>query len=318
MPARARQRRGGGTANFTASESARVGPRRRLASAGVVARARRAAPRRRTDGGGADADRDDRRPAGVQHGRLAERGDAVLAGELVGPAGARDDEHRRLRRPAGGDAGGATARRAACRPCRTTSVSAWRPAASSPVVRHRRRQGDAAAAAAARQRPLRRRGGGERRGDAGHDLALDAGGGERLELFLEAAEDARVAALEAHDARAALRVLHEQGVDRVLAGVLAPAARRVRHAGEAALADVDPARVRRELRAAPGRRANRRARRRPRCRRCAPRTVIRSACAGAGADEDDADVVARRRDARHAEAAAPRRKRGSGSITSPW
>ena len=97
------------------------------------------------------------------------------------------------------------------------------------ALRHRRRQGDAAAGAAARQRPLRRGGGGERGGDAGDDLALDAGGGERLELFLEAAEDARVAALQANDARAALRVLDEEGVDRVLAGVLAR--RRAAHAG---------------------------------------------------------------------------------------
>ena len=39
----------------------------------------------------------------------------------------------------------------------------------------------------------------DRRGDAGHDLERDAGGRERLRLLAAAAEDERVAALEAHD-----------------------------------------------------------------------------------------------------------------------
>ena len=183
-------------------------------------------------------------------------------------------------------------------------------------MRHRRRQGDAAAGAAARQRALRRGGGGERGGDAGDDLAFDAGGGERLELFLEAAEDARVAALQANDARAARRVLDEQGVDRVLARVLAAAARRVRHAREAALADVDPARVRREL-------AQRRVGERIEEDDVGVLQPLRAAhrdevgLARAGADEGDA-AGARGRDARHADASASRRKRGNGSIRSPW
>ncbi len=40
--------------------------------------------------------------------------------------------------------------------------------------------------------------------------------------------------------------------------------------------------------------------------------------AGTSADEGDANVGARRRDTRHAEASPRRRKRGSGSIRSPW
>jgi hypothetical protein len=127
-------------------------------------------------------------------------------------------------------------------------VSAW-PAAGGEarVVRHRRRQRDAAAIAAAGERPLRRRGRGERGGDARDDLGRDARRGERLELLLEAAEHARVAPLQAHDARARGRVLHEQGVDRRLARVLgAGAGARMRHAAKAALADVDPARLGRE------------------------------------------------------------------------
>ena len=112
---------------------------------------------------------------------------------------------------------------------------------------HRRRQGDAAAAAAPGERALRRRGGGQRRGDAGHDLALDPGLGQGLELFLEPAEHARVAALQPHHHAAFAGVLHQQGVDRRLAGVLgARLAAAVRHAAKAALADVDPARLRRE------------------------------------------------------------------------
>ncbi len=156
----------------------------------------------------------------MEHGRVAERRDAVLARELVGPAGARDDERRRCRRPARGDEAARERGELLAGHVERLGVGV---AAGDEVaaLRHRRRESDAATGAAPRQRPLRRGGGGERGGDAGDDLALDAGGGERLELFLEAAEDARIAALEADDARAALRVLDEEGVDRVLAGVFA-------------------------------------------------------------------------------------------------
>jgi hypothetical protein len=76
--------------------------------------------------------------------------------------------------------------------------------------------------------------GGERGGDAGDDLAFDSGRGERRQLLFQTPEDARVAALQAHDARAALRVAHQQHVDlRLPDGVVEPA-----------LADVDPARLR--------------------------------------------------------------------------
>ena len=150
-------------------------------------------------------------------------------------------------------------------------MSACAAGAQLAFARHRRRQADAAAAAAARQRALRRGGGGDRRGDAGHDFAFDAGGGERFELFFEPAEHARVAALEAHDALAHFaRVLDEQRVDRRLAGAVA----------EAALADVDPVRLRREL---AQRRVGERIEQHDvglREQARAPRTVIRSAAPG--------------------------------------
>src|ERR1051326_6611401 len=82
------------------------------------------------------------------------------------------------------------------------------------------------------------RGAGDGRGDARHDLEGDAGGGELLRLFAAAAEDERIAALEADDALPILRLGHEQRVDLVLR-------QRVR-AG--ALADVDDLRRLREAR----------------------------------------------------------------------
>ena len=105
-------------------------------------------------------------------------------------------------RPAGRDEAARRARRAACRPCRTTRCRRGgrrraRRSSSSPSSGRRcgRCRGASAAVRVGR--------GGERGGDAGDDLALDAGGGERLQLFLEAAEDARVAALQARRRAAA-------------------------------------------------------------------------------------------------------------------
>ena len=122
----------------------------------------------------------------------------MVARQLVGPAGARDDRHRRVRRPAGGDEPARQRGELLAGHVEDLGVGVA-AGVELAVVGHRRRQGDAAAAAAPGERALRRRGGGQRRRDAGHDLALDAGGGQRLELFLEAAEDARVAALQADD-----------------------------------------------------------------------------------------------------------------------
>ena len=77
---------------------------------------------------------------------------------------------------------------------------------------------------------------------------------QRERLFAAAPEHERVAALEAHDAQPAPRVLDEQAVEHVLLDRL-PAG---------ALADVEPARARRERAHLLGRRARRRAPDRPR------------------------------------------------------
>ena len=88
--------------------------------------------------------------------------------------------------------------------------------------------------------------------DARHDFERDAGAAQHPQFLAAAAEDERVAALEAHDRAAAARVFDQQGVDP-----------RLRHRRAAAfLADVD-ARRRRDApaparRPTPGRRAARR------------------------------------------------------------
>ena len=56
----------------------------------------------------------------------------------------------------------------------------------------------------------------EGRGHAGHDLERNAGVGQRFGLFAAAAEDERIAALEAHDGEAAARALDQHGADLVL------------------------------------------------------------------------------------------------------
>ena len=58
---------------------------------------------------------------------------------------------------------------------------------------------------------------GDRRGDPGHDLVGDAGLAQRLRLLAAAAEDERVAALEAHDERARAAVL-DQRLRRLVLG----------------------------------------------------------------------------------------------------
>ena len=59
--------------------------------------------------------------------------------------------------------------------------------------------------------------------DAGDDLELDPGGGERLGLLAAAAEHERVAALEPHDAAARARALDHQRLDLLLlASALSP------------------------------------------------------------------------------------------------
>ena len=105
------------------------------------------------------------------------------------------------------------------------------------VLCHRRAEGDASAAAAACQRPPRRGRRGQRSGDARHHLAFDALCGQRFELFFQPAEQARVAALETHHQRMPAGHAHEQRVDGGLS----------RGMREAALADVEPLRLRRQL-----------------------------------------------------------------------
>jgi hypothetical protein len=148
------------------------------------------------------------------------------------------------------------------------------------AARHRRGQGPAAAAAAPRQRAQRGGGRRQRGRDARHHLGANARLGQRLQLFFEAAEDARVAPLQAHHGVPVLRMAHEQGVDAGLA----------RGVAEPALADVDPARLRRQ-------RAQRRVGQRVVQHDLGLRQALRAAhgdqvgCAGAGADEDDRSRV---------------------------
>jgi hypothetical protein len=74
------------------------------------------------------------------------------------------------------------------------------------------------------------------RRDPGHHLAFDAGLRARGQLFLEPPEDVRVAALEPRHAPALPCLLHQHRVDAGLARAVA----------EAALAHVDPLRIRRQ------------------------------------------------------------------------
>ena len=91
---------------------------------------------------------------------------------------------------------------------------------------------------------------GNRAGDAGNDLAGNAGRGERQRLFPAASEDERIAALEPDDAMAAARLANHQPVDRVLPN------RRT----SGALADEEPPRARGVAQRRRSRPARRRAR----------------------------------------------------------
>ena len=86
---------------------------------------------------------------------------------------------------------------------------------------------------AVRERHAQRRGGGQPRGDAADDAHVDAGFVQGLQLLAAAAEDERIAALEAHDLLALARRRHHQLVDEALR----------RAAAAAALAHVDDARA---------------------------------------------------------------------------
>jgi hypothetical protein len=187
-------------------------------------------------GARAAADDDHRGASGVQHRRLRELFEDVLAVQAVGAAGARHDADRGVAGPAGGEQAPAEFAELAPGHVEHLGVGMAR-AARHPLAGHRGAQADAAADAAPRQRALRIGGGGQRRGDAGNHLGLEPGRGDRLQFFLEAAEHARVAALEPHDQRVAQPVAHQQRIDHVLR----------RAAVKTALADVDPARPRREL-----------------------------------------------------------------------
>ncbi len=72
---------------------------------------------------------------------------------------------------------------------------------------------DAGGEVAVGEGDARVRGDPERRGDAGHDLERDARGREGLGLLGAAAEQERIAALEAHDAEPRAREIDERGVD---------------------------------------------------------------------------------------------------------
>jgi hypothetical protein len=89
-----------------------------------------------------------------------------------------------------------------------------------------REEGDAACHAALGQRLQGRGGGGDGRRDAGDDFDLDAGFLERAEFLVGAAEQHRIAALQAHDALVVPRGVDEFVIDdglrrRALAGALA-------------------------------------------------------------------------------------------------
>ena len=226
----ARRRRGAGTRTFTcrgrrlrrcegaASASARSGLRR--------ARCRWRRPREPTEGSRADADRDNRRPTGRPHRRVVRAWRRCARGDLVRQP-ARETTSADVCGPAAATSG-ATGPRAACRPCRPLGVgcAAGRELAG---LRHRRRQGDAAAGAA---------------GVSGRCVAAAAASAavtpvDDLALHAAAASASSsprvgrrrsVAALEAHDVDAALRMLDEEALMCPGGVLLAAAARRVRHA----------------------------------------------------------------------------------------
>jgi hypothetical protein len=56
----------------------------------------------------------------------------------------------------------------------------------------------------------------ESRRDSGHDLELDARGGERLCLLASSAEHQRIAALQAHDAPSRARARDDERVDGLM------------------------------------------------------------------------------------------------------
>jgi hypothetical protein len=181
-------------------------------------------------------DHDHGRAAGVQQAGLGQGVQGVVAVQLVGPAGARDHADRR----GGVPAGLAQAPRQGAQ-LLAGHVEDFGVGAAAGVqvagAGHRGGEADAAPAAAPRERPQRVGGRGQRGGHAGHHLDFQARLGAGLQFFLEAAEDARVAALEAHDQPVFAPMAHDQRVDRGLPGAVA----------EAALADVDPLRARREF-----------------------------------------------------------------------
>ena len=90
---------------------------------------------------------------------------------------------------------------------------------------------------AVRDRDPRERGRGDRRADPGHDFVRNAGARERERLFATAAEDERIAALQAHDALAASRRLDHEALDALLRD----------GAASRALSDVEPPRARSEI-----------------------------------------------------------------------
>ena len=204
----------------------------------------------------------------MQHRGVWQRVHVVLAVQLVGPAGTRHHAHRRVGRPALGQQPARQRAQLLARHVEDLAVGAAR-GAQLAVLRHGRAEGHAAAAAAARQRAAGCGGGGQRGGHAGHHLAVDAGCGQRLQLFFEPAEQARVAALQPHHAGVLARHAHQQRVDRGLVG----------GAGKAALADVDPARRGASSRSAGSVRASNSTTSAAASAR-APRTVIRSAAPG--------------------------------------
>ena len=85
-----------------------------------------------------------------------------------------------------------------------------------------RRERDAARHAAQRQRTLQRRRPGQRRGDARHDLVVDAGRFQRAHLLFGATEQHRVATLQPHDARMLACRIDDLLVDEVLRGRALP------------------------------------------------------------------------------------------------
>ena len=169
--------------------------------------------RRRLDGGGARALADV--AYGADDDALA-RGGAAL-----------DDGDRLGRRAAGGDEAlhdGAEARHAHVEHERRRRSRQLRPGDRARLLfvgLVTGGEGDGAGEATMRERDAGVGWGGDGGGDAGDDVERHAGVDERFGLFAAAAEDERIAALQAHDDLPAARALDEERIELLLIEAIA-------------------------------------------------------------------------------------------------